>query len=182
MIQGVVYGDRETVASLREMTPKLHAAVVQHVERLAILISNDVKENRLSGQALKVRTGRLRRSINYRIEQQPSSVFGIVGTNVEYAARHEFGFHGTEQVREYLRRRRGQIKADMAAHGKKMGKLRGHRDSHDQSELIRVRAHQRKVNYAGHPFLRPALKDAADEIRAGFREALRESVNLRGQK
>lgn len=55
--------------------------------------------------------------------------FAEVGTNISYGAYHEFGFRGVANVRGHMRR--------------------GHQ----------VRAHTRNVNYAGRPYLRPALDD-----------------------
>lgn len=38
-----------------------------------------------------VDTGRLRSSINHRVEQEGDNIVGIIGTNVEYAPHVEFG-------------------------------------------------------------------------------------------
>jgi len=49
-------------------------------------------KEKLTGEVLQVRSGRLRRSINMRMEGTGGDqVSGTVGTNVLYAAIHEFG-------------------------------------------------------------------------------------------
>ena len=72
------------------------------IGRAVLRVQRRVKE-KLSGEVLNVRTGRLRRSIVERVESSGSVVTGIVGTNVEYAAPHEYGFIGVVTVKESLR-------------------------------------------------------------------------------
>lgn len=138
----------------------MRAALKDGVTRLAFKLEAKVKGDKLSDQVLHVRTGRLRRSINTRIEQQGSSVIGYVGTNVVYAKRQEYGFVGTETVRQHLRMM-------TQAFGKPV------KDPHK----VEVKAHARKVNYPAHSFLRSALADMDDEIRTKMEQLLNESAN-----
>lgn len=50
-----------------------------------------IKKNKLSGQVLKVRSGRLRSSITNRVFLSGKDLAGQVGTNVVYAKIHEIG-------------------------------------------------------------------------------------------
>ena len=74
----------------RHAVPGMDSAVHQTVMRLALKMTSLVKR-KLSGEVLKVRTGRLRRSIHPEWEFRRGWSGATVGTNVEYAAIHEFG-------------------------------------------------------------------------------------------
>lgn len=63
----------------------------QEVERLGVMLLNKVKSEKLSGQVLNVKTGKLRRSMNEKLTVTSDSVTSSVGTNTVYARIHEFG-------------------------------------------------------------------------------------------
>jgi phage gpG-like protein len=75
--------EARTRVELRKSTVKLALQLVRHV-----------KEQKLSGQVLKNRTGTLRRSITHKVAETPQEIKGTVGTNVSYARPHEFGYKG----------------------------------------------------------------------------------------
>lgn len=131
------------LASLAQRSRELDAAMVRVITRLSIEVQSAVKTEKLSGQALSVRTGTLRRSINRVVVQQGNSVYAQVGTNVVYAAAHEYGFQGVVNVREYARR----------------------------SDGAKVRAHTRQMNTPERSFLRSTLRERASQIRAEVKDA-----------
>jgi len=91
MISAVIIGKESTIENFRTFHARASDALYKTLERLAIELTRKVKEEKLSGQVLKNRTGTLRRSINYRIEGTETTMTAIVGTNVAYAAIHEYG-------------------------------------------------------------------------------------------
>lgn len=101
MIKGFVIGDAQTVAKLQSLFPKQRAALRRVIQKLSFDLSAKVKSQKLSGQVLRVRTGTLRRSVHARLEDNALSIYGIVGTNKEYAAVHEYG--GTFTISQHLR-------------------------------------------------------------------------------
>lgn len=110
------------------------------------------------GFALHYRTGNLRRSIVAKIPKEVAGGYeGGVGVMVEYAAYHEFGYHGTVQVRAFTRQQKSRDLYRMNL------KKKGGMDK-IASGMARVRAHSRNVNYEGHPYARPALAARADTI------------------
>jgi phage gpG-like protein len=159
MIKGWVVGDKEVVARLAAMPERLHAGILRTVMALCLTLQGKVRY-KLSDDVLHVRTGTLRRSITQRVDDSKDSISGIVGTNVAYAARHEYGFSGTESVKEHLR----TIKK---AFGKE---IKG------GSVTFSVRAHSRKVNYPPHSFLRSALAEMEPQIKAALERAVAEAV------
>lgn len=90
-ISGHLEGVEQTIARLKSIPDRARPEVVKTVGRLAIELQGDVKANYLSGQALKTRTGTLRRSITQRVVETDYDVIGIVGTNVRYGRIWEKG-------------------------------------------------------------------------------------------
>lgn len=103
MITARITGDSATLLKLRSMTVSIRDALRAAVRREAIGLSRYVKEEKLSGQALKNRTGTLRRKINFTTTETATSMTGSVGVKLSYARAHEFGFDGVVTVREHLR-------------------------------------------------------------------------------
>jgi len=158
MITAYVVGDAEVVARLKSLPAKIQTTLSKAVTRLAVDLTSKVKTDKLSGQALKRRTGTLSRSINYRVNESTQEITAQVGTNVEYAALHEYGFKGTEQVKEHLR----TIKQ---AFGKPI-----------DPRSVTVAAHSRRVDYPERSFLRSSLREMEQAIRIGLADAVHEAV------
>lgn len=118
----------------------LLVALKSELTKVSFDLSARVKDQKLSGQVLNVRTGRLRRSINAKpVTETATGVETLVGTNVEYARIHEFGFKGSVNVKEHMRQAKGKFK-------------------------VRVRAHSRQVNVPEKSFLRSSLEDMRGQI------------------
>lgn len=142
----------------------LQSGMRRAVERLSIIVQGGVKEGKLTGQVLHVRTGTLRRSINRRITEDSSGVFATVGTNVRYAAAHEYGFDGEVTVKAHTRRAQQQ----MALKGKKRpGKSEG---------TINVRQFTRHMHLPEKSFLRSELRDRTPQIQQDLRSAALEAI------
>lgn len=139
------------VQSLLGAGDRLADDMTKAVDRLTIEVQAHVKDRKLSGQVLHVRSGTLRRSINRATIVKQGSIEGQVGTNVKYAAIHEYGFHGSVGVRSYVR--------STAKWGD-----------------VTVRAHTRVVNMPMRSFLRTTLADDANHITMTLREAAVASV------
>lgn len=169
------------------------------------------QRNYLSGprpQRLDVRTRRLRDSVTAEVEinrtvralewlrsggtsevRGDGQITGRIGTNVEYAAFHEFGFYGIVHVGAHSRvlstsdvsgnkidqrgrfvDRAGNFIGYKSSHGKAAAKSSSKAAFVFQSQ---VKAYERHVNYAGRPYLRPALEAALPEIKQEVRNELR---------
>lgn len=138
----------DATRSLREYAKRIEREAKTSVGRLTLRLLTKVKQDKLSGQVLNVRSGRLRRSINQRVVVSAGRVEGTVGTNVEYAAGHEYGFKGQVSVKAHMR----MIKQ---AFGKSI-----------TPRLVQVRAHPREMDLPERSFLRSALRDMQPEIMA----------------
>lgn len=146
-----IKGDRELQRKF-ELTPeRLREEMRRGIGRAALMVARHSKQNKLSGQVLNVKTGRLRRSINTRMVESGDVIAGRVGTNVAYAKAHEFGWRGTVTVREHLRKTKSGFSAT-------------------------VRAHSRQVILPERSFLRSALADMKPEIQREFESAVRRAI------
>lgn len=152
MITGYLIGDKDVVARLRGLPAHARTNLRSELEGLALRMTVMVKAEKLSGQVLKVQTGRLRRSITWKVSDTGTGIYATVGTNVEYAPRHEYGFSGAEQVKAHLRK---------LASGRR----------------VPVRAHARTVNAPERSFLRSSLQEMRGEIREGMRRVMRDAIN-----
>jgi len=97
---------------------RLQAGVTAVLEKLAAGVETDAKA------ICPVDTGDLKASIGHEVRGNEARI----GSNLDYAAAVEMGFHGVEHVREYRR-----------------------------SDGTHVSAHERHANQPSEPYLRPAL-------------------------
>lgn len=160
MIRGYVVGDAAVIQRFSSMPNKLRTNIRTAITRLVIKLQRNVKANKLSGQVLNVRTGTLRRSIDFKVSETGTGIAGKVSTNVKYARPHEYGFQGVVTVQAHLR----QIKE---AFGKSI-----------TPTTVAVGAHTRQVNLPERSFLRSALRDMeqSGEITRELAEAVRKST------
>ncbi len=159
MIKAVVVGDDRVKEWLKGRYYTIEDKVRQTRWRLVIKLVRNIKADKLSGQVLNTRTGTLRRSITPDVMESGTSITGQASTNVKYAARHEYGFHGSEGVREHLR----LIKT---AFGKNL----------KYPVYQNVKPHSRQVNLPERSFMRSALAEMEPEIRAQFNDAIMEGI------
>jgi hypothetical protein len=154
MITGRITGDTVVLLKLRTMGIRIRDAVRETVTRDAIALSRYVKEQKLSGQVLKNRTGTLRRKIDYLVSESPTSISGSVGVKLSYAAAHEYGIDKVVTVREHLR----EIKQ---AWGRPIAPM-----------TVVVRQHPMHMHLPERSFLRSSLRENAPTIREHLRSAV----------
>jgi len=164
-----------TRAALTAMSERIVAHLASTIRRLGLELVRHVKEDKLSGQVLNVRTGTLRRSINLKMSAGSGSVKGSVGTNVEYAAIHEFGGHvPAVEGKLMVFPNMGVISpsmlnADLSA--KKRFKTRKH------AELFVFTMKHKAFDLPERSFLRSALEDMKPLIEVEVKAAVAEAIN-----
>jgi phage gpG-like protein len=134
------------------------------LRRLAIKMQSAVKFEKLTGQVLHNRSGLLRESINQKLFETKDGVYAQVGTNVKYAAIHEYGFNGVEHVSAHPRRSALQF---TAARSQRARKSEG---------TINVRAFDRHMVMPKRSFLISTLDEMAPEIETSVRRAALKAV------
>jgi len=86
-------GNAKLIARIEAMPASVAASLLRKVYSLALKLENYIKQNKLSGQVLNRKSGRLMRSIANKVEQTGQSIYGIVfqSADVPYGGIHEFG-------------------------------------------------------------------------------------------
>jgi len=172
-INGTIIGEETVTAKLRDLplrvTMELRTAIAERTMELL----GRAKE-KASGPVLRNKTGTLRRKINARFENE--GLLGIVGIKLSYAAIHELGFDGIENVREHVRRNLRQMKEDRKA--RTWGNKKGTHDTKAQLGRgeIHVRAHTRHMEMPKRSFLRSTLNDLRPSIRVSLKKAIEEAL------
>jgi hypothetical protein len=155
MIKGEILGSAELVRKYEDMSPKLVSALNRSIGRLTLTLMRNVKQDKLSGQVLNVRSGRLRRSINQRMEGVGTqTVSGYVGTNVVYGRRFEYGFSGNVTVKAHMR-------TITQAFGRSISPVQ-----------VSVGAYNMKANTPERSFLRSALSDMDTQIQQDINQEI----------
>lgn len=159
-----IVGKEEAIVRLKAMGP----AIQDRVDKALLALGYDLREHivkdKLSGQVLKRRSGRL----SGNIDVSPITVQGTkhtvkVGTNVEYAAIHEYGgtIHHPGGTPYFIIRSTG-----LARFVRK--------DNPYAWRLAATRAHL--ITMPERSFLRSALADMTPEIRERIALAVAEAV------
>lgn len=183
-ITGRVLGAESVTRRFLNAGEQVRGRVRQAVDEIGATLQGRVKENKLSGQLLNVRTGRLRRSINYKRTDRGDSIQGSVGTNVPYARRFEVGGTWTENVRAHLVRVRlalnkdggfrtqadvwhskGNIGPATASQARLLVFAKKKAKNTISGEFM-VKAHTRKVTVRPRRFLRDSIEELRSSIRA----------------
>lgn len=159
MLNVTLVGDRELVAKLTSMPEKVHGALLKKVSALALMLEAKVKNDKLSGGVLNVKTGALRRSIQETVEDGTTSVVGHVFSSgdVKYAGIHEFG--GTIPAHEIVPNK-AQALAFMIG-----GK-----------QVFAASVNIPDVTMPERSFLRSSLAEMEPQIVEGLQEAVREGL------
>lgn len=146
-----VTGDVAVVARLEGKYPLEALSRLRRVVHAAgLLIERKVKLEKLNGQILRRRTGRLARSINTRVTDTATSSTATVGTNVKYGVIWELT--GSKAFR-------------IMPVNKKALFWKG--AAYPVASVLRPAQ-------AARPFLRPALEESRPTIRAMIDRAMKE--------
>lgn len=180
-MQAEIKGNDELVIRSAEALPeKLLAAAQVGLDRGLQVAVGVIQLQYLDGPRpahLGTVSGRLQQSIVSETSREGDTVRGAAGTNIQYAAYHEFGFHGVVSVKAHTRvvkettakgltpdSRRFKFDGlnnviNLESRKKAAGRLK--------SGFVGVQfvpAHKRNVNYAGRPFVRPGIVDSLPMI------------------
>jgi phage gpG-like protein len=159
VIETKITGEGQVLTGLVRIEGEVEARVRASVARQTLELVRHVKENKLTGQVLKVRTGTLRRSIAHSLTTTSGAITGTVSTPLVYAPIHEFG--GTIPARIVEARRAQALKFTVG------GKT-----------LFRRAVSIPAVRMPERSFLRAALADRQAAIEADLQAAANVSANL----
>jgi phage gpG-like protein len=161
----ITVDDAKLQASLAGYSSRLITYLAVALDRFSALLQARVKE-KLSDDVLHVRTGTLRRSINRSVTAMEDGVEAVVGTNIEYAPIHEYGFHGEVSVREHARRITTGSRVESTLDKIRIARTMRHGELGPASRRTRfvngvsiVKAHTMQMNMPERSFLRSALRE-----------------------
>jgi phage gpG-like protein len=147
-----VSGDGQVLAGMVKAEADTLARVGASILRLTLSLKRKVKEDKLSGQVLKVRTGTLRRSIGHDVFDDGAGIVGAVSTPIKYAPPHEFG--ATIPARIVEAKRAGALRFQIG------GKF-----------VFAKRVNIPSFKLPERSFMRSALADMDAEIRTDLQQA-----------
>jgi hypothetical protein len=176
------------IKSLQTLGTRLTGAFQSGLNRGLLYAAGVSQREFLSGPRpakLDIRTRRLLQSISTEVVVDGNKVIGRIGSNVKYAAFHEFGFHGTESVRAHTRvvghvGSKGESLPTRKAVMDNKGNVAFYQDIRpgfvrmglsNFKGLGTVKAHTRKVDYAGRPFIGPALEKSLNAITTSINQS-----------
>jgi len=160
VIAAEILGAERALAAVEQMPDAVEDGLARALARLARDLES-AAARKLSGEALQSRSGALRASLEASLAIREGAVAATLASASPYAAFQEYGFHGVESVRAALRTIR-------QAFGRPL--RRG-------AEQIPVRAHDRRVDYPAHSFLRSALAELAPAVAPVFSAAVGEAID-----
>ena len=164
MLTGQIIGSEEVIARIQGTGPALRGAVMRYAKAFGINTMGYVRSEKLSGQVLNHRSGKLIDSIVERVEDSGDTISTKIGANTPYAAIHEYGFTGTENVKSYMRR----TKAQMSVRARlRVSKFAGE---------TQVKSFSRNMNMPQRSYLRSTLNEKRDEFRTGLQEAVTSGI------
>ena len=190
MVTAEIIGFSKVLSFMESLKAGVRTTIKQEMERQAVNLQNTVKDGYLSGQALGVRSGHLKRSIAKQVTEDYGHFEGLVGTNLAYGRFWELGFHGVEHVRGFTRVMRFathksgsrlMTQSDLiygpsrkSAYSMLVFAKRGDKKASEMKGT--VRPFDRTVNQDARPFLSPALAQLAPSIRAALEAALQRAL------
>lgn len=144
-----------------DMNHRVKQEIRRTVNALTLRLQRIIQEDMLSGQRLKVQSGRLRGSVSSKVEERQDFIEGTVGAGgalVPYAFIHEFGLHATVGVKAHLR----NIKQ---AFGRPI-----------TPRQVMVGAHARNVKFRERRFMRDALDQVAEIVPGNIDAAIQRGL------
>ena len=159
MITAYLVGDEQLLERLRALPDAINSGLARSITQLGIDLRRNVRQDKLSGQVLRSRTGALKSSIDLRVDQGARIVSASVFTDLRYGAAQEYGFAGTVSVGASLRWIREAFGRPIA------------------EKTISVRAHNRRMDLPERSFLRSVLEDMTPAIRAAVEAGVAEATS-----
>lgn len=169
IITGKLVGVIPAKTKLSSVAPQARINVENAIKGEALNLVAYVKQNKLSDQVLKVRTGRLRRSITANFANEGETFQARVGTNVKYGKAWEFGFSGAVAVPQHTVKSFERMQT--TAFGRPMKSPR--------KVTVRehvVKAYSKQMNMEPRPFLQPSAEENMPRITKNIRAALAEAL------
>jgi hypothetical protein len=150
-------GANQALARLSALPDAVNSAVARTVADLGGELQQRVQD-KLSGQSFQPRSGKLRSSIDLKVDRSLTEMNAVASTDLDYGRTQEFGFAGVVGVKASLRRIREAFGRPIA------------------EKTINIRAYRRRFDLPGRSFLASALDETTPDISAEIDAALHEAL------
>jgi phage gpG-like protein len=182
----LTHNAQEIANRLAVFPPAMLAGIARAMDKENELTVGHVGKNYLTGprpEKLGVRTNRLRLSIRRSAATiDGQRVTSDIGTNVEYAAIHEYGFTGEVAVKAHARRifargrsrsgKRTEIESETFI-SKKGGIIRRVKTKIRYTRgTATVKAHRRPMKMPARPYLAPSVADRTENYSQSISRAI----------
>lgn len=151
----------DTQVNFDEMNNRVRFEIRRTINALTLRLQRIIQEDMLSGQRLKVQSGRLRGSVSSKVDEDKDSIEGTVGAGgalVPYAPAHEFGLNGSLGVKAHLR----TIKQ---VFGRPISPVQ-----------VNIKAHSRNVRFRELRFMRDSLDIVAKIVPKNIDAAIQRGI------
>lgn len=173
-IRITVKGDAEVMAKLRQISKSGMARAMQRAMSTSVMKVYRRAAINLTGTVLNVQSGRLRQSLSTSVASDGTSA--SIGTNVEYAAIHEFGGRTPpHEIRPRSAKALRFVTPGFIGPMQLTKKGTLSRRASSGVTFAKVVRHPGSVMPA-RPYLRPALQDSIPDIEKSFQNELSKAL------
>lgn len=155
-------GSVDIRVNLNDENARVRHEIRSTITALTLKLERTIKEDMLTGQRLRVQSGRLRGSLVSKVSDLSADVVeGVVtagGAHVKYALVHEFGLVASVAIKQHLR----QIKQ---AFGKAI-----------TPRAVMVQAHTRNVKFPEKRYMRDSLLEVAKIVPKNIEKAVERGI------
>lgn len=169
----------EVLGALGRFTPAMQQAIAKALDLQNAESISEMEANKLHGPRPKYLGAvkqNLIRSINAPSARVSENVVSsAIGTNIEYAGVHEFGFNGSVQVAGFTRKnpRGNQTALNVAEVSLASGRIRRRKSIvQTASGVSFVKAHSRRMNMPERSFIRSTISERAPNYSAAVSAAI----------
>lgn len=168
----------EVARQVRDFPARLGPAIAREVDLQNELTVGHAQARKLSRRGpttLGVVSNRLRSSLRpAKAQVAGDRVVSSIGSNVVYAAAHEYGFTGRVQVKSFVRQQRSN---DLLANRAGEIARRGFAPVQKKEKLTalgfaRVKAHARQMIIPARPFISSSLQERSSDYGASVSRAI----------
>jgi phage gpG-like protein len=164
-----VVGDKEVIERFQRLPDSVRESLRRAVQDLAVRLQHHVAQDKLSGQVLNVRSGKLSRSIDQVVLQNGDEIVGVVSTSVKYARIHEYGGVIKQRERTATLYRSIDKDGNFKHNGRFVSKSKSNFAT-DHAMGARV------ITMPERSFLRSSLRDMRQQIVQGLRAAAHQGM------
>jgi hypothetical protein len=169
------------IAAFEQAPDTIRFAIAKGMDKALPEVASNIQAQRLTGlgpfpveeHKLGIRSGQLRESVRWTPSViEGDSVTGSIGSQVRYAAVHEFGFDGDVQVKPFFRKYRGRDRFARVEHVSPTTGRKYRSTTKTASGVSGVGSHTRHMRIPGRAPFGYGVQDNVEMISTTVSEAV----------